>query len=792
MATYSKDFIVKNGLQTGGDILPDADDTYSLGSASKKWAELHVSGSTIYLGDLVVKDNGDNTLKIFQSDGTTEASVQASSVDISYDNTASGLTAATVKAAIDEIAAYDTDNISEGSSNLYYTDARVRSAISASDGIAYNSSTGALSITDTGVTAASYGSATAIPVLTINANGQITAASTATVSSTLPIAGDSGSDSVSLLTDTLTIAGGTGLSTIASTDTITVALDDTAVSAGSYGSASQVPVITVDAQGRITAASTTAVAGVSSVSYTSSTGVLQIDTSDGSSYTNDLGVGTGDSPTFAGLTINGNLTVSGTTTTVNTETINLADNVILLNSNATGTPSENGGIEIERGDSTNKTLIWDETNDRWTVGSESFVASTFIGDLTGDVTGTVSSLSNHDTDDLSEGSTNLYYTTARWDSKMASADTDDLSEGSTNQYFTTARARSSISASGDLSYNSSTGVVSFTERTDSEVQGLISVTDSGGFGSLSKSGGTITYTGISTEEIQDVVGAMVSSNTESGISVTYQDTDGTLDFNVNDPTITLTGAVTGSGTMTNLGNVSIATTATADPTLTINGDASGSATFTNLGNATLTLTIADDSHNHTTSNIDGFTESVQDIAGGMWSSNSESGVSVVYQDGDGTLDINVNDPTITLTGAVTGSATMTNLGNVSISTTATADPTLTITGDASGSATFTNLGNASLSLTVANDSHTHDGRYYTETEADARFVRASAANTFTGQQTFDAGFISGVPFNYVKSNVSSNTTLTSVSGYQIQAATSTLEIDSGVTLTISSGATVTI
>ena len=285
---------------------------------------------------------------------------------------------------------------------------------------------------------------------------------------------------------------------------------------------------------------------------------------------------------------------------------------------------------------------------------------------------------------------------------------------------------------------------------------------------------------------------MVSSNTESGISVTYQDTDGTLDFNVNDPTITLTGAVTGSGTMTNLGNVSIATTATADPTLTINGDASGSATFTNLGNATLTLTIADDSHNHTTSNIDGFTESVQDIAGGMWSSNSESGVSVVYQDADGILDINVNDPTITLTGAVTGSATMTNLGNVSISTTATADPTLTITGDASGSATFTNLGNASLSLTVANDSHTHDGRYYTETEADARFVRASAANTFTGQQTFDAGFISGVPFNYVKSNVSSNTTLTSVSGYQIQAATSTLEIDSGVTLTISSGATVTI
>ena len=175
------------------------------------------------------------------------------------------------------------------------------------------------------------------------------------------------------------------------------------------------------------------------------------------------------------------------------------------------------------------------------------------------------------------------------------------------------------------------------------------------------------------EYIQDTVGSMWSSNTESGVSVTYQDTDGTLDINVNDPTITLSGAVTGSATMTNLGNVSITTTATADPTLTINGDASGSATFTNLGNATLTLTIADDSHNHTTANIDGFTESVQDIAGGMWASNSESGVSVTYQDTDGTLDINVNDPTITLTGDVTGSATMTNLGNVSIAATVAAN-----------------------------------------------------------------------------------------------------------------------
>lgn len=75
-----------------------------------------------------------------------------------------------------------------------------------------------------------------------------------------------------------------------------------------------------------------------------------------------------------------------------------------------------------------------------------------------------------------------------------------------------------------------------------------------------------------------------------------------------------------------------------------------------------------------------------------------------------------NSQSVTLSGAVTGTGTISNFGDLSITTTATSDPTLTLSGDASGSATFTNLGNATLAVTVANDSHTHDGRYYTETE----------------------------------------------------------------------------
>lgn len=92
------------------------------------------------------------------------------------------------------------------------------------------------------------------------------------------------------------------------------------------------------------------------------TGDNEIDTSSGNLTLDSAG---GTTTVDDDLVVTGDLTVSGTTTTVNTETINLADNIITLNSNATGAASENAGIEVERGDDTNVVLRWNETDDTW-------------------------------------------------------------------------------------------------------------------------------------------------------------------------------------------------------------------------------------------------------------------------------------------------------------------------------------------------------------------------------------------------------------------------------------------
>ena len=207
----------------------------------------------------------------------------------------------------------------------------------------------------------------------------------------LDIAGDSGTDAIDLDSEVLTFSGDTGITTSVTTNTVTIDLDDTAVTAGSYGSQTAIPTFTVDQQGRLTAAATVAVATALTVDGDSGTGDVDLLTDDlrivGTSneietvsaksgtdvtvtvglpddvtigndltVTNDLGV-TGNTTLTGNLSVNGstinlgnglsdnvvvsgNLTVQGTTTTVESTTITIDDPVIALADNTTSNTSD--------------------------------------------------------------------------------------------------------------------------------------------------------------------------------------------------------------------------------------------------------------------------------------------------------------------------------------------------------------------------------------------------------------------------------------------------------------------
>jgi len=126
---------------------------------------------------------------------------------------------------------------------------------------------------------------------------------------------------------------------------------------------------------------------------------------------------------------------------------------------------------------------------------------------------------------------------------------------------------------------------------------------------------------LTTEQVQDIVGAMFTGNTETRISVSYEDSDGTIDLVVDD--MTAHPSISAASSSNNSGRTYI-----QDITLDSNGHVTGIATATE--------TVTD-------TNLT--TEEVQDIVGAMFTSNTETRIAVEYQDGDGTIDLVVDDMT---------------------------------------------------------------------------------------------------------------------------------------------------
>jgi hypothetical protein len=317
------------GTITITNTVSDTNTTYAVSATTETGgANLRLSGSDSTTDD--VKFAGSGAVSVAQTDANT-ITITGTDTNTTYDLAAGGTTSPTISLTGNDST---TDTVT----------------FSAGTGITLGQSSGTITITNS--------------VTDTNTTYDLTSTGTTTASINLvPSSGD---------TDSVTITGSgatsvshtTGAITISSTDTDTNYYPDTIVFTGGTTAG---PTLDLTMQGS-GAPDITPVA-IPSASSTAS-GVVTTTTQ---SFAG--------AKTFTGsVVIDGDLTVSGNTVTLDVATLLVEDNIIVLNKNVTGTPSANAGIEIERGDATNASITWNETSEFWTAGlagSEKPIARTY-------------------------------------------------------------------------------------------------------------------------------------------------------------------------------------------------------------------------------------------------------------------------------------------------------------------------------------------------------------------------------------------------------------------------------